>query len=49
MTYPGVNPDPNMIAMINAFLDWAQEQPNGMCSSRLQATALLIDTSVDRF
>ncbi|KAK2462850.1 hypothetical protein APHAL10511_005048 [Amanita phalloides] len=28
MTYPGVNPDPKMIAMINSFLDWAQEQQN---------------------
>ncbi|KAK7464092.1 hypothetical protein VKT23_006253 [Stygiomarasmius scandens] len=27
-TYPGVNVDISTIKMINAFLDWAQEQPN---------------------
>ncbi|KAI0047953.1 hypothetical protein FA95DRAFT_1491612 [Auriscalpium vulgare] len=27
-TYPGVNPPPSTIKMINAFLDWAQQQQN---------------------
>jgi len=36
LTYPGVNPDPNMIAMINAFLDWAQEQQDVWIVSNAQ-------------
>lgn len=28
-TYPGVNPSKSTIGMINAFLDWAQQQQNG--------------------
>jgi hypothetical protein len=33
-TVPGASVDPNMIAMINNFLDWAQMQPNGMACLR---------------
>ncbi|TCD67913.1 hypothetical protein EIP91_011847 [Steccherinum ochraceum] len=28
LSQPGTTADPQMIAMVNAFLDWAQEQPN---------------------
>ncbi|KAG6808581.1 hypothetical protein H0H92_003652 [Tricholoma furcatifolium] len=38
-TYPGVNPDPEMIAMINAFLDWVQEQQDVWIVSNEQLLA----------
>ncbi|KAJ7573162.1 hypothetical protein C8J56DRAFT_525066, partial [Mycena floridula] len=37
-TYPGVNPSASTISMINAFLDWAQQQPR--CMDRLNEQLL---------
>ncbi|TDL28107.1 hypothetical protein BD410DRAFT_782072 [Rickenella mellea] len=38
-TYPGVNPSNSTINMINAFLDWAQQQPNVWIVSNEQLLA----------
>ncbi|KAG5717983.1 hypothetical protein E4T56_gene1729 [Termitomyces sp. T112] len=38
-TYPGVSPDHKMIDMINAFLDWAQQQQNVWIVSNEQLLA----------
>jgi hypothetical protein len=38
-TYPGVNPSPSTIKMINDFLDWAQEQQNVWIISNEQLLA----------
>ncbi|KAJ7589709.1 hypothetical protein C8J56DRAFT_826958 [Mycena floridula] len=38
-TYPGVNPSPSTISMINAFLDWAQQQQDVWIVSNEQLLA----------